>query len=514
MTVTTWRRVNLGLFALLLVTVLLTPRLPFQDYPNWIYQGDAYHWLLTAAPSGEAFEIRSAFVPNSTVTVILGCLDLILPPDLSGRLLVAFILVLTFVGLRQLFRGVNDRAAGEPLALILSAHLFLFYGFLSFSLGLALVFLFITKGGNGETYVSRLMGWTFAFVLLYYTHFLAFGLMAGYALVQGVLFKERRRFAPSVILPALVIPAVLFALYVQTSGGVNATEWSYSPAFKAGLLFKSLAVAYAFNDTREMVELTSVIAVNAFAWLGLLTLVWRLTRGRWRTICREPELVMAIVLMLVGFAMPYKLAGVYYLESRFYFVAVVLALSALLRKGALPGKQVIVVLSAAASLVLIGKSAMTAIQGYNEGKFERSVSKAVGDVPYYSPVMLGFELPEYYPHATGAAAKLGKVCPMINCRNQVPLYAMAARRMVYPGMFETGLLSCRLPRCDARLALEKSPSRQMPLCRTFLFVSPPGFTAAFRQLVDERMTVIAEDQQFILAATEDDRLPPPERATP
>jgi hypothetical protein len=115
---------------------------PLPDYPDWVYQG----WLFARLLTGHAlpgYQVAHYPVPNSTVTIAFGLLDLVFQPEVSGKLLLTLAILLFISGSLYLLTALG-RSERNPLLfapLIFAFNYFLLSGELAYFLGLGFFFL-------------------------------------------------------------------------------------------------------------------------------------------------------------------------------------------------------------------------------------------------------------------------------------------------------------------------------------------------------------------------------------
>ena len=113
------------------------------DYPDSVYQGWLFARLLTGqSPAG--YTVARYPVPNSTVTVAIGILDLIFQPEISGKLVVTLGIALFILGSLYLLKSLNG---SERNPILFATALFVFNGFLlcgelAYFIGLGVFFLY------------------------------------------------------------------------------------------------------------------------------------------------------------------------------------------------------------------------------------------------------------------------------------------------------------------------------------------------------------------------------------
>ena len=67
--------------------------LPIPDYPDWIFEGSIVTKLLRGQPLA-SYSFKHYPVPYSGTVAILGLLDLILAPEISGKLVLSLCVIL------------------------------------------------------------------------------------------------------------------------------------------------------------------------------------------------------------------------------------------------------------------------------------------------------------------------------------------------------------------------------------------------------------------------------------
>ena len=111
-----------------LLSIFLAPRVPFQDYADWIYQANVYKGLLVSDPvMTNNFSLNPHVVPNSAATVIMGLLNFVMSADYAGKTFVIITFILLVFGLKSLFvKGCRSDILAISLALIFAASIFFF----------------------------------------------------------------------------------------------------------------------------------------------------------------------------------------------------------------------------------------------------------------------------------------------------------------------------------------------------------------------------------------------------
>ncbi len=157
--------------------------------------------ILIDGPDGTLFCPNPATVPNQTAYWLLGALQVVLPPLLAERVLLALIILLLGVGTWMLARA---HGKGNPLVLLVlpfTYNFMLLLGFHNFLLGLGLALLFAALWMRARRLTWTALGlFVLASLLLFYTHPMAvavFYLLCGSheaAILLKIAERERTGF--------------------------------------------------------------------------------------------------------------------------------------------------------------------------------------------------------------------------------------------------------------------------------------------------------------------------------
>lgn len=223
-------------YAVLLFTHHSAPSLT--DVGNWTYQGVLLREHLLG--HADAFHALKHYpVPNSTATVGIGLLALLLPWKVALKVWLCLQLGFCFAAMRHLLRTVR---AGWVSWIVMPQAVFLnvnfWYGFLNFELGVACVLLV------GSMLLRRVRGaagtgWGLSAVLLlaFFTHMLAFAFCGLLVLLYAAQTKRWRvlwQLAPATALSFwYLIGRFLYAGDADGQAGMEASVKNYSAAFWA-----------------------------------------------------------------------------------------------------------------------------------------------------------------------------------------------------------------------------------------------------------------------------------------
>jgi len=271
------------------------------------------------------FEIRTDPIPYLGMDLLLTPLARLLPIMVVGRIFV-LVLVWGLVGAGVVLqRTFTSRVGLSPAASGLIAYNGLIaWGLINYVLGLILALLAFAAwhGLRARPWLMRLIFFTSVATALYFTHLLAF-VLYGVLVVSYELFGRQRPWRTPlrdwILLAGQAVPGLILwhSLGMSMLGTQSAIY--YRPVAKLFALEASTAFGRAAGrtfDTGLVSFIFCSVALFMAARRGLLT--W-------------PRSLAAPALILLGLTilLPYRLMGVYLIETRFSVAAACLALAGL-----------------------------------------------------------------------------------------------------------------------------------------------------------------------------------------
>jgi len=269
----TWRRTYLAIAALFLLNSLWFiwwhRFMPLQDYPDWLYQGFVLSKFIRHMPPPE-FSLKTYPIPYSTVSVVLGVLDLGLSPEVSGKILLT-LMVLGFIA-SSIYLLTSLGVSQSPLlyvAILLCFNSFFFWGNCSYHLGLSILFFlsgYLIRKRNDANRVTAAA----ILIALFFTHFIpyvaALGLVALLSLDAARARGLRAAFASTVV----VVPSMLLLVW-YVAGRVYSRDlgggWTWWPNWHT---FGG-TIVYSVAPFRVFLPFTKAgLPLKAFAALNLL----------------------------------------------------------------------------------------------------------------------------------------------------------------------------------------------------------------------------------------------------
>lgn len=280
--------------------------IPLADYPDWIYQG----WLFSKLIRGtlvQHYVLKRYPVPYWMVTLVLGLLDLLFKPEISGKIAVTAVILFFALSssylLKSLTRSEDNPLLYVPLLFVFST--WLFDGELSYVIGLSFLFMFcgylFRRLGNP----ASVSGWLVLLnaTAMFFCHPMPY-LIAG--LIGALVFVSRpnMHLLGKLVLGFLPSSAMLIWYAVERFGKSNA-EWVFwTPHLIAGTFLKAfspfheflpwLGISLPWMGAVALLDLLVAASIVGL-WPICAMLWWRGTRG-------AAPILTAAGACLVGFA--------------------------------------------------------------------------------------------------------------------------------------------------------------------------------------------------------------------
>lgn len=310
--------------ALALLPLLAVTMPPFFDYPNHLARVDILTRLADEAFLGQHYRFAGYLIPNMLSDLVLLGLRHLTDADTAGRTLIGLTFVLTITGTFALTRVATGRFSVYGLiAGILVTNDFVFWGFLNYTLGVALLpwALAAWLALDRAPALLRLGVGTVAALLTAGAHLVAFGL---YAVAIAVLELDRAwrhcRAPLAANFGRLVASALQFvpvlALYVAVSPSRSLAinlQFDFSAWAKLSPFTRLISSGNPWLDTPLLAGCVALIC------LALLTGIARLHRGL---------ALVTLAWLTLAMALPYSALGSYFLDSRIALAVALLAVAA------------------------------------------------------------------------------------------------------------------------------------------------------------------------------------------
>lgn len=263
--------------------------LPISDYPDWVFEGSIVAELFHGkAPASYSFKYYP--VPYSGTVALLGVLDLIFPPEMSGKIVLSLCITLLGISSTYLLTSLSNDS-DNPLLLIPLLFLlntYFFWGELAYLFSLS-VFFFYCGYLFRRIYRSEPINWWAiggASIVMFFFHFLPYAIAILVTLILILAESRVELFSPFVIAfaPSLGLTA-WYALRRISMKGIGpfwtfwtphqfAGRWiaafSPFPEFLPWLGIQSpLMKVFALLNFVVAIALTLVVPLCVLSWIKM-----------------------------------------------------------------------------------------------------------------------------------------------------------------------------------------------------------------------------------------------------
>jgi hypothetical protein len=339
--------------------------LPISDYPDWMFEGSVVAELLEdKAPASYSFKHYP--VPYSGTVALLGMLDLVLPPEVSGKVVLSLCIILLALSSTYLLNALRaDSGAPSPLLMIPLLFLlntFFFWGELGYLLGLCFFFLYSGYLFR-RVYRSEPINWWLvggASIAMFFFHFLPYA--TAILVTLTIIFTESRTdlispfvisFAPSIGL------TIWYALERSSLKHVGPVWTFWTPHQLAGRWLAAFSLFPEFLPwlgiqapwMKVFAILNLIVTIAVTLAVPICILSWVTKRAR-----NFGVLASAIVCAVAVIATGYQFEGIISPGERFLYPAVWIGLCWLVGAES-PGQD-----SAASRGLTVGVVALLACQ--------------------------------------------------------------------------------------------------------------------------------------------------------
>ncbi len=309
--------------------LMLVETPPFFDYPNHLARVDAIARLGSDPLLSANFRLSSFLLPNVLSDLVLLAFQAIAGPYAAGRMLVFLTIALTVAGVALLGRAAQKRwSPWAILAALFATNEMVFWGFLNYNLGLALLFFGLALWLHlaERPAWQRLLAGVAVGLLIFLAHLVAFGLYAvGCVMLElGRAWHHRQDSVESVlrrlaVAVAQILPILVLHLAASPASGLpmdirfDMSAWGkFSPFFRV------------LSSGNPEADRAMLLAALGLAALGLVLRRARLDLGLTLAALAYAGLVLVL---------PYAALGSFFLDSR---IAAAVALTAIAALG--PGR--------------------------------------------------------------------------------------------------------------------------------------------------------------------------------
>jgi hypothetical protein len=318
--------------------------LPISDYPDWVFEGSIVAELIHGnAPASYSFKHYP--VPYSGTVALLGMLDLVFQPEISGKIVLSLSIVLLALSSTYLLRSLSDDTE-SPLLLIPLLFLlntFFFWGELAYLFSLSVFFLYCGYLFRRFYRSKPINWWTIggASIAMFFFHFLPYA--TAILVTLTLMFVESRTdlLNPFVVSVAPSVGLTIWYAVKRVSlRGIGAVWMFWTPHQFAGRWIAAFSPFPEFlpwlgiqaPGMKAFALLNLVVAVALALVVPLCILAWVRMRPRYFGV-----LASAVVCGIAVIASGYEFEGMISPGERFLYPAVWIGLCWLI--GAqLPGR--------------------------------------------------------------------------------------------------------------------------------------------------------------------------------
>lgn len=319
----------LTIAALLFVWCLRFP--PMQDYPDWLFQGAVFSRLFTDHPI-TGYRLLPVPVPNAFSTLFLGLLNVFCSPEVSGKGLLSFDVVLFILGSIYLLNSLCSHQK-NPFRYFPFLFVFgypYFHGNVNYTISLG--FLFLAMGyllrRRGDAREGRLWVFIALPLLVYFAHAVSFFVYCIFA-VSLAIFESPRLNSRKLLLgliPSLGLFGVYLIYVVSQSADAIALPSAFAPLgvlkARVRMMIQWLNIFHAFYPfcygAGYWTKLANALNLLLVAGISAAGLLW--LRATLRSRLEEKAISLTIFICFFLFLLlPQELAGVVRPGERFLY---------------------------------------------------------------------------------------------------------------------------------------------------------------------------------------------------
>lgn len=306
--------------------------LPFQDYPDWLFQGFIFSEIIKS--KFLYYNIASYPVPNSLSTYTLGFLNFIFSPEISGKILISILLLTLSSSLIYFFKYFEKiKGFSVLLVIILTFNNSFFKGNIDFLFGLS--FLFIGLGfllrKNFTFNNSDIIFLIFLSVIIFLSHGIIYFLWLLFGFLIFILYRNGKKlgyylsFIPSVFLLIIYVLNNNTSSFPRSNYVFQQTLFN-SISFKIHSFLDYFSVIQQFfptyNSSDHLLVLIGGIVNLLFLFL-IISICLLLLKKKFEMKGLDSILfIYAIILLLAFIVGPYYFYGVHNPGQRFLYTSI------------------------------------------------------------------------------------------------------------------------------------------------------------------------------------------------
>ena len=328
-----WRNPLVYVILFLLVLPLaFTDILPFQDYPDWLYQGLAFaHYHSHGATYNQYLNIKPYLVPNSGSTLIMALFMSFMNPILAGKITLSLWLLgmpICYIYFYRSFQTKGNILQLTPLLLLYNIRFY--HGNLSFLLSLPLMFFVLGyyKRRLDRLKLPEMIMLVLLFILLFLFHFIGF-----FICLVGLLIltfeKHKFRFEKYVLPFIAMVPALFLAVIYSVNQSHHGEELAFMPGLsvlgKIANIAATWAIAFNFDDEPISNLLLVKSGLNLLFFGIIIVLVYNFINAmrkgniRWNLIS-----LFGLTMIFIGLFLPTMFFYITDGDSRLFWIGALL----------------------------------------------------------------------------------------------------------------------------------------------------------------------------------------------
>ncbi|MFI5264027.1 MAG: hypothetical protein ACHQM6_05895, partial [Candidatus Kapaibacterium sp.] len=288
--------------------------LPIQDYPVLLYQGFVFNQVVFHGFNfGGFFHFHSYLPPNAISTIIMGFMDLLFDPFVTGKIYLFFLAIAIYSGLyRYLVFHLNQRkTAFAAFAFLLTLNMHFLMGYLNFLTGLAIILHAIVVFRE-YNYYGRYLPMAAVFLLIYLCHFATFALFVLYFFLFFLIKKNYRGLARMMV---SAVPAIAIFLHYLFSRTIPILPLKESYENVLSLIHWKLIILFAplipFTVFKWVQEIPMVFRVADYVFIAIVLLLFIYSIVKHIASKEYPfEFYLAFTTFLIALFIPLNFGGV------------------------------------------------------------------------------------------------------------------------------------------------------------------------------------------------------------
>ncbi len=311
--------------------------LPFQDLPDWLFQGYIFSSFLDGTMMPE-YQIAGYYIPNIASTLIIGILSQLFSIAVAGKICITLFIIIFSIGSVYCITSLNSGKINTliliPILLVLNNSLF--KGNLNYVVSLGVLFFgmgYILRATNEGKKINY---WFLALlsILIFYSHGISYALWISFLIFVLFFHAKERRVNFKYLLA--ILPSIFLLIFYLSSGILNqysgkVVELSFfqNISFKVHSVIDYFSVFQKFSPFYHYEKSYFLIYSGALLNLCFLILFIYVIASYYKT--KKDKnwglFIFPMILLLAFLISPYYICGVYNPGQRILYPIAFLLLS-------------------------------------------------------------------------------------------------------------------------------------------------------------------------------------------